>query len=361
MSKEKILILLSEVLAARALKPVIDTLRQDTSLELLVINDGFGAATLDQMGIDYQLIEASFEEEARQLVEQADLVLSGKSYREPSENTLMRLCRELDTTYLMLIPDMGGQIGLAKFSERLDGQLLLPTKILITDPATHTYMQDHGIDPQAFIEVGNPHFDGVYERVKRASATANETPVVTYLDCPFELDYERGILRIGPYSQGQFLDGVMDAIRRLGQEVKFQIKKHGQSNESHFERARSEGIPFVQGDCITIIANSDVAVSSYSTTLLDASIADVPGVSYQPWPGDTIRADVFESRVPIAKNKEELQRELSNALERFGNPRTVLPLNTYHPENGVESIVGVIYNQLERRKPIYIPIPSLAG
>lgn len=328
-----ILVFVSEVLALHTLTSIIRHLKSNPQIKLTIIHDGFCTEAVDRQGFDYTLVNDPFLQNVRSFVKKSDLILSGKSYMQPSEIELMSVAKEFGKPYFLFIPDMGGQIALAKLTDRRNNELLSPNKIFISDKKTLDYLVRQGIPKDLMVAAGNPYFDNLYKRLKNEGLRPKKD-LLAYISTPFELDHIRGIFNV-PYAQSQLISDVKNAARQLN--LRLVSKRHVQLDPSLFN-----GIKTWTEDVFSLIAQASVVVGSYSTGLLEAAITGVPTISYQPW-FNNIREDVFYGRITIAKTYESLIEKLSAARD---SPRNSPCEITYNPGKSIDVILNNIYSAL---------------
>ncbi|MGE0637761.1 MAG: hypothetical protein AB7P01_15055 [Bacteroidia bacterium] len=330
----RILIFVSEVLAMHSIKPLITRLKQDTAIEVNIIHDGFCTEEINKHNIDYTLIEAPFAENVKPFLENCDLIISGKSYAQLSELELLALSKELQIPYYMLIPDIGGEIALAKLTDFRTGELLLPDKIFIADKCTHEYLINHSVPNELIVPTGSPHFDKLYKRIEQGISDPVKNLIV-YISTPFELDYERGILN-ACYKQSRFIREIKAASDELS--LKIIAKRHTQINADLFA-----GITMYEGDIVPLLMQACVVVGSYSTGLIEAAVMGIPVISYQPWT-DNIRQDVFTERIPITKSYKQFVAKIKSALSF---ERSEAEEITYNPGKSLAVIIRHIYSEIK--------------
>lgn len=328
---KNILIFISEVLAMHTIMPIIKYLKGDTRLKVSTIHDGFCSEEINKYNIDYTLIKEPFLQNVEPFVRESDLIISGKSYSQLSEIELINIAKNLQIPYFLLIPDIGGEIAMAKLIDRRHNRLLLPNKIFIADKKTHDYIIKCGVPKKLIIEAGSPHFDILYERVEKEN---RKQKLLVYISTPFELDHKRGILDV-PYKQHQLIQDIKTAAEELNLELV--AKRHTQLDPELFT-----GINTYEGDIVSLLMQADVVVGSYSTGLLEASIVGTPVVSYQPWPKN-IREDVFCDIIPITNSYEELVEHISEILNFKSNSVNKM---TYNPGKSLSVIINHIYTTL---------------
>lgn len=330
---KNILIFISEVLAMHTIKPIIKYLKGDPRIKMTIIHDGFCSEEINKHAIDYTLIKEPFLQNVEPFVRENDLVLSGKSYSQLSEIELINIAKDLQIPYLLLIPDIGGEIALAKLTDWRNNRLLLPDKIFIAEKKTHDYLVNHGVPENLIIAAGSPHFDILYKRIENEKRKPKKNLLV-YISTPFELDHKRGILDAS-YKQSQLIQDIKTAAEELNLELV--AKRHTQLDPELFS-----GINTYDGDIVSLLMQAHVVVGSYSTGLLEASIIGTPVVSYQPWPKN-IREDVFFEKIPIANSYKELVENISKALHLNENS---LDKMTYNPGKSLSVIINHIYTTL---------------
>jgi glycosyltransferase involved in cell wall biosynthesis len=335
-----ILVFMSECLAAKSIFPLIEGLSKIPNIDIRIVNDGFGKHLLEESGLQFEHINIKLYDRLEDYVLNSDMILSGKSYLQPAENYLMQLSLKHNVLYLMLIPDIGGQIAYAKFNQNDSSfSTLLPTFILLSDEITHSYMVDKGIPVEKLIKIGSPYFDTLYRRLFLNESNLNKK-FITYMDVPFELDYSRGVLPLGYYSQKNYIDEITSVIEGLDLFNNFKIKKHMQSDDKAFSLVPPSNF-YNNNDSFSLILESSLVISPYSTTLLEAYVAGVPAISYQPWEGEIIREDVFKDRIPIVKDKVSLSekiKELFNNSTLFDKPNIL----TYNPYCSADAFINFI-------------------
>jgi hypothetical protein len=327
----RVLLFLSEILSSQTLLPVLAALRA-RGCDVRVINDGFCRAFLDSEGCDYELIDYDFAGRIAEPVAWADVVVTGKSYVEPSEYLLMELARAMGKPLLLALPDPGADVVMAKLRSRDGvGHITLPVS-LVADARTRSELVRRGLPADRLIPAGNPYFDDLYDRLASPLPDVRRPGTVAYFATPFDLDWERGILPTD-YSHRRMIEDVKERVESLGAVL---IAK----NHPQVPKELLEGIEIFDGHPLDLIRRVTATVSSYSTTLLEAWVAGVPSVSYQPWTAD-IRADVFAERIPIVKNLADLERALGEALTAgvaSGAPRPI----TFFPGQAREAYVAAI-------------------
>ncbi len=328
-----ILVFVSEVLALHTLTSIIRHLKNNSQIKLTIIHDGFCTEAVDKQNFNYVLIRDDFSRNVRPFVKGSDLILSGKSYVQPSEVELMDCAREFQKPYFLFIPDIGGQIALAKLIDRRNSKLLSPSKIFISDKRTLDYLVRQGMPKDLMIAAGSPYFDDLYKRLAIKKPKPRKD-LLAYISTPFELDHRRGIFNV-QYEQSQLIKDIKNAARQLN--LRLVSKRHVQLDPSLFN-----GIKTWTEDVFSLIAQASVVVGSYSTGLLEAAITGVPTISYQPW-FNNIREDVFYGRIPIAKTYESLIEKLSAARD---SPRNSPCEITYNPGKSIDVILNHVYSTL---------------
>lgn len=334
---KNVLIFISEVLAMHTIMPIMKYLKGDPRIKMTIIHDGFCTEEVNKHNIDYTLIKEPFLQNVEQFVRESDLVLSGKSYSQLSEIELINIAKGLQIPYLLLVPDIGGEIALAKLTDRRNKRLLLPDKIFIADKKTHDYLINFGVPENLIIAAGSPYFDMIYNRSENEKRRPNKNLLV-YISTPFELDHKRGILD-APYEQHQLIQDIKTAAQELNLDLV--AKRHTQLDPELFN-----GINTYDGDIFSLLMQAHVVVGSYSTGLLEASVIGTPVVSYQPW-RKNIREDVFFGRIPIAKSYKELVDNISKAplLNRNSLDKMI-----YNPGKSLSIILNHIYTTLSLNK-----------
>lgn len=325
----KVLVLLSEILSAKTLVPVVEHLAGTPGVEVRVINDGFCVEFVRTLGIPFVLIDDDFARRVRQHIIWADVVVMGKSYVEPAEYQIMRIAQELNRPVLLVLPDMGVDIVRAKL-KGIGTEIRWP-QLLLADPRTKESLRSIGVPGHLLFEAGNPYFDVLYREL--VSDPGNHfAQGIGYLSTPFCLDYSRGILP-ADYPHALLVDDLREACAEVGQPLV--AKLHPQVNPELFE-----GLEIRGGTPLAFIRHIRVAVGCYSTTLLESFVAGVPTISYQPWDAD-IRGDVFQGRIPIVKTREGLHAALRQAIQ---TKRTIAKdrTTTYFPGSSVLRYVDLV-------------------
>ena len=348
--KKRILFFLSEILSAKTLTPLIETVRRDPAIQVAVINDGFCVDFIRTLNIPFNLLDSNFENAVVPFLEWADLIIMGKSYEQKSEYIIIEKADSKNIPLLLVIPDMGIDIVKAKLrglgTERSNKDIPVPI-LLLADPMTRNSLAELGIPPHRMIEAGNPYFDDLYLALCEESPDAQQPRGVAYFSTPFELDWERGILP-AEYRQIDLIDEIAAVCEEL--DVPLIGKRHPQVDPLMFrDMEMFEGAP------LDLLRRVNVSVGSYSTTLLESYVAGVPTVSYQPWESN-IRADVFDGRIPIAKSFDELKEFLKNALEV---QRKVMPggnIITYNPGSSLQR-----YQELAREILMGLPTTKIVA
>lgn len=330
---KNVLIFISEVLAMHTIKLIIEYLKRDPRIKMTIIHDGFCSEEINKHAIDYILIKEPFAQNVEAFVRESDLVLSGKSYSQLSDIALINIAKDLQVPYLLLIPDIGGEIAFAKLTNQKNKRLLLPDKIFIADKKTHDYLINYGVPENLIIAAGSPYFDMIYNRSENEKRRPNKNLLV-YISTPFELDHKRGILDV-PYEQRQLIQDIKTAAQELNLDLV--AKRHTQLDPKLFN-----GINTYDGDIFSLIMQAHVVVGSYSTGLLEASVIGTPVVSYQPW-SKNIREDVFFGRIPIANSYAELVKYISKALQLKSSSLNKM---TYNPGKSLSVIIKHIYQTL---------------
>lgn len=301
-NRVRVLVFLSEILSANTLVPIIGALRSDPEFCVRIVNDGFCKEFVESLGLPVTYILDHFEAKVDQEVLAASVVLMGKSYIQPSEYALLRRAAHRGVPVLMVVPDMGIDVVRAKLKGIGDvspGGIPWP-RLLLADDRTRQSLIALNMPESRIVEFGNPYFDALYRELEEDRGAWRQTGI-GYFSTPFELDFERGILP-ADYSQSDLIEDIRRACKKLRQPLIG--KRHPQVDPAHFAGMRVfDGTPF------EMIRTIRVAVGSYSTTLLEAHVAGIPTLSYQPWEAN-IREDVFEGRIPIVKSAEDLEEAL---------------------------------------------------
>lgn len=329
---------LSEILSAKTIVPIIEHLAQDPEFELQLFNDGFCIDYIRSLGLAVTYVLSDFDNWVKRQVANSDLVLMGKSYREPSEYSIIRAAEFAEVPVLMVVPDMGFEIIMAKL-EGLGRQEEpgLP-HLLFADGRSLERCRQRGLPDERLLPFGNPYFDQLYCEVE-SDPRAPHRSGICYFSTPFELDFARGILP-SDYCHQELIGDIRSVCTELGEELI--AKRHPQVEEGLFH-----GIRIYDGSPLDVIRRISVAVGSYSTTLLEAYAAGVPAVSYQPWDAN-IRSDVFEGRIPIAKTSEALKSLLVRALAEHSDKLTVRPV-TFNPGRSLAEIKPIIRATIDLR------------
>lgn len=332
-TKRRILFFLSEILAAKTIYPIIKKFQERGDVEIRVVNDGFCRDFIESLALRCIVIESDFEANIEPLVRWADIIITGKTYVQQSEYMLFLHASKHKKPCLLILPDMGGDIVRAKL-RGLGGTfgegVPLPT-LLVADPRTRDSLVASGLPSHKVLEFGNPYFDELYAALPIQPVTTSNLPV-GYFSTPFELDYTRGILP-ACYRQSQLISDIKQACGDVQRAIL--AKRHPQLEPSLFT-----GIAQFDGTPLEMFRRVSVAVGSYSTTLLEAYVAGIPSISYQPWPIN-IRDDVFDGRIPIVKTKEELVGALRGVLSQppvqGGEPTFI----TFYPKDSLSRFFDI--------------------
>lgn len=318
----RVLVLVSEILSAKTLVPIVRVLMSESDMSVKVINDGFCIEFVQSLGLPVEYILEDFETRIDQMVSQTSVVLMGKSYVQPSEYILLRRAAHWGVPVMMVVPDMGVDIVRAKL-RGIGGESScgIPwPKLLVADERTRASLRYLNVSNERIVEFGNPYFDELYEELERDKDEWDALGV-GYFSTPFELDFQRGILPAN-YRQQEMVEDIKRACEALGQPLIG--KRHPQVENSVFD-----GMEVFEGTPLEMIRKIRVAVGCYSTTLLEAYAAGIPTISYQPWSAN-IRQDVFDARIPIVKSASELGESLRLVLSR-PQSRRVTTFLTYNP------------------------------
>lgn len=302
-NQHQILFFLSEILAAKTLAPVVRRLAKDARYRTIVINDGFCTELVSSLGLGVEVIGSRFEARIGPLLDGVSLVVTGKSYCQPSEYAILREAAARNLPVLVSLPDLGFDVVDAKLRGCDGSGGFPPPRCLLADPMTHASLLRRGWATDRLVAAGSPHFDVLYAR---SPGPGEDSRLAAYISTAFEQDHVRGILDV-PYSQRRYIRELAETFTAIG--LNFVARRHTQVPACYFD-----GIPMTDEDSLALMLRSRIVVGSYSTALLEAYVAGVPVVSYQPWPR-TIRADVFAGRIPIAKNLDELNRIVGSLLE----------------------------------------------
>lgn len=332
--KKNILILVGEVLSLHSLKPLINRFQAHPEINTIVINDGFCTDEVIKQKIDFSLVNEPFNENVIPFLKDCCLIISGKSYKQQSELTLLKYSKQFNIPYFMILPDIGGEIVLAKLENLISNEFMLPDKIFIADQNSHSFLISSGIPDEIIVPAGSPYFDEFYNLIEKQILLPKENLLV-YISTPFEYDFERGILE-ADYSQKRLIREIHMASKELG--VNFVAKRHPQLNEDLFQ-----GMEQHDGDIVPLLIKAQVVVGSYSTGLIQGAIAGKPAVSYQPWTTN-IREDIFSGIIPIAKNYSELIENLQTA---FATSHSSIRKITYNPGKSASFIQNFVYSELE--------------
>lgn len=338
--KNRVLVFLSEILSAKTLIPIVETMRRDPHTSVKIVNDGFCIEFAKSLGLPIEYVVEDFDARINPLIREASVIWMGKSYVQASEYSILRQASDCGVPVMMVIPDMGIDIVQAKLhgiGKGSSGSIPYP-KLLLADERTRGSLRSLDIQDTEIVEFGNPYFDQHYREL--AADQSHWDPVgIGYFSTAFELDYIRGILPAN-YPQMCFVEDIRRVCRRLGQPLIG--KRHPQ-----VEPALFDGMAVFEGTPLEMIRTIRVAVGSYSTTLLEAYSAGIPTISYQPWTAN-IREDVFEGRIPIVKSVSELEEAIGSAL--------LLPLGrsapkhiTYNPGTSLEVAAGLFRGLLRMK------------
>jgi hypothetical protein len=328
-----VLAFVSEILSAKTLVPILDAIGRDPEFTVRIVNDGFCLEFVRSLGLPVEYILDDFESRIDAEVRAASLVLTGKSYVQPSEYALLRSAASRGAPVLMVVPDMGIDVVRAKLRGIGGGPpdgIPYP-RLLLADERTRESLRGSGIPEDRIVEFGNPYFDQLYDELRRDWSDWRQVGA-GYFSTPFELDFDRGILPAA-YRQKDLIADIRRACANLG--LPLTAKRHPQ-----VEPALFQGMRMFDGTPLEMIRTIRVAVGSYSTTLLEAYAAGIPAVSYQPWEAN-IRADVFEGRIPIVKSRSQMEEALRIALSGpcgRAAPRYV----TYNPGASLEVALGLV-------------------
>jgi hypothetical protein len=296
---KRILVPFSGNLQVLSLYPVINELCKADGIDIECINTD---QPLDHE-IPLNLTNISSDDIAvlEEKIIETDLVLSGLTFLGDLETNAMKLAKETATPYVVFIADVGIDIVSKKIQPRVD---MIPDHVLIADPRTIDGVRKRYKDIN-FVEAGNPQYDRflLHEQRERRKITER----ILYMDIDFERDFEKGLLPSGPYKKEKYLRELYDAIQNVYSRIEFSVRLHPRSDPKDFEEAKNRGFSIdSEEDSFNSITKSDLLVSSYSTSLFEASIAGIGALSYQPWESD-IRSDIFGGRVDIAKTPVELE------------------------------------------------------
>lgn len=318
----RVLVLVSEILSAKTLVPIVRALMSEPDVSVKLINDGFCIEFVQSLGLPVEYLLEDFETRLDHMVSHASVVLMGKSYVQASEYVLLRRAAHWGVPVMMVVPDMGIDIVRAKL--RGIGALTscgVPwPKLLVADDRTRESLRCLDVPNKRIVEFGNPYFDELYEELQ-CDASEWDAQGVGYFSTPFELDFQRGVLPAN-YRQQEMVEDIRRACEGLNQPLI--AKRHPQVENSVFD-----GMEVFEGTPLEMIRKIRVAVGCYSTTLLEAYAAGIPTISYQPWPAN-IRQDVFDARIPIVKSASELSESLRLVLSR-PQSRRVTTFLTYNP------------------------------
>lgn len=332
----RILAFVSEILSAKTLVPILKAAMDGPEFSVKIVNDGFCMEFVKSLEMPVEYILNDFDVRINDEVKSASVVLTGKSYVEPSEYSLLRSAASFGVPVLMVVPDMGIDIVRAKLKgigEKSQGGIPYP-KLLLADERTRESLKGLDIPEHNIVEFGNPYFDDLYRELllDRSPWSPNG---IGYFSTPFELDFQRGILP-AEYRQQDLIDDIRAVCASLGQQLCG--KRHPQVDPKLFT-----GMNVFEGTPLGMIRTIQVAVGSYSTTLLEAYASGIPTLSYQPWEAN-IRADVFKGRIPIVKSAAELKEAIQASLvssRRRSEPRYV----TYHPGTSLEEALNLVVEE----------------
>lgn len=326
----RVLAFVSEILSAKTLVPIINALRSDPEFCVRIINDGFCAEFVRSLALPVEYIVEDFESRIDVEVRSTSVVLMGKSYVQPSEYSILRRAAHWGVPVLLVVPDMGLDVVRAKLKGI--GVSIPWPKLLLADHRTRESLGELRVPADRVVEFGNPYFDDLYAELRGDDPGCWDPVGIGYFSTPFELDFKRGILP-ADYRHRDFVDDIRRVCFKLGQPL--QVKRHPQVDPDLFD-----GLTVFDGTPLQMIRKIRVAVGSYSTTLLEAYVAGIPTISYQPWEAN-IREDVFACRIPIVKTPADFEALLRVAL--LHTTSTEGPnLITYNPGRSLEAIQSLL-------------------
>lgn len=301
-----VLAFVSEILSAKTLIPIVETIKKNPDFSVSLVNDGFCMEFIQTLQMPVEYILDDFESPIDSKIQAATVILMGKSYIQPSEYEILRRAAHWGVPVLMVVPDMGIDVVQAKLrgiGGHSSSSIPYP-KLLVADERTRESLRCLNVPDDKIVEFGNPYFDELYRDLNANKDKWN--PVgIGYFSTPFELDFDRGILPVD-YRQKDLIEDIRQVARKLRQPLTG--KRHLQVDLALFG-----GMKVFDGTPLELIRTIGVAVGSYSTTLLEAYASGIPTISYQPWEAN-IRQDVFEDRIPIVKTVWELEEALKLAL-----------------------------------------------
>ncbi len=329
----QVLAFVSEILSAKTLVPMLGALRTDPTVNVRIVNDGFCQEFVRTLDLRVEYILDDFESRIDEELRSASVVLMGKSYVQPSEYAILHSAARWGVPVLMVVPDMGIDVVRAKLKGIGDGSsagIPWPT-LLVADSRTRASLADLGVPNDRIVEFGNPYFDELYGELEHDSGRWDHQGI-GYFSTPFELDFDRGILP-ADYRHRDFVADIRRASLTVGEPLT--VKRHPQVDPALFE-----GLNVFDGTPLEMIRTIKVAIGSYSTTLLEAYVAGIPTISFQPWDAN-IREDVFAGRIPIVKTTSELEELLRLTLLCEFERRTP-DLVTYNPGRSLDRVIPLV-------------------
>lgn len=336
--RNRIIFFLNEWLTYINLKPVIQTLNESSTIEIEVISDGYNDQVSSDLGAGSITLKSTTRQNFIRTIHGSDLIVMGKTFDQNSELNLIAAASACAIPLAVFLPDLGEEPVFAKVDHLLKSNALASVDVLVSNSVASAQVSDalRDADVGSILVVGSPWIDDC-ER----NRTRGEVQGIVYFDCPFEFDRKRGIYGLPAYPQERYVREVCGAIRRAAGDLRMYVKMHSQSawrSFGDFCDCRWE-ILDVSSHVGRSVGGRYIAVSSYSSSLLDASIAGNSSFSYQPW-RPSIRRSIFCGLIPITRTVGELEEQLASVQSRTYGAR--IRSNIGIPARSTEAIIDYI-------------------
>ena len=369
--KKRILAAAQEAGGANLLAPVIRELSHRQGTEVWVIACGNASRIFSDQGIvhhcvdNLQIEESSLRGWVGELLDQVcpDVMLLATAWGQSLEKILLKAARGRQIPSLSIVDNWS--YFKERFTDPQTGQMCLPALVGVLDEWAHRQAMQEGIPAESLVVTGHPHLEALADQLKAGhlqreahrlrrqwlglGSGPEGSRVVLFASEAFsrfagpETPYYRG------YTEVEVLEGLVEVVSQLeqakGLQVKILVKLHPRESADSYRMgplAHRRNVPILHDESPwACLLASDAVLGMSSMLLVEAALAGIPSISFQP--GAQQSHPFLGCRsgwVQPAASASELRRLLEESLLGPPQERGVTLKRVY--ENSTSRVVKIL-------------------
>ena len=359
---------------ANAIIPIIKRLKEERKLDILALGHGYSEDIFNSKDIDYKTIQDfglnNVSKESMQTIlerENVNLVLTGTSVQDDKnkdviEQTITLAAKERGIPTLAIL-DFWANYSI-RFSDIYNNQKFkfLPDRIAIIDEFAEKEMLDEGFSKNILIITGNPHFDDL-ERKSREFTKEKKQDI----EKKIKLNHNLWVF----YTANKWktekdnlncwgLDIIKLISESLNNEAGLIVKLH-YSAYNNYSKDLEELIEYVnqhpKGRIIVpnieqheLILASDLILTPFSTTAIEAVYMERPCISLQPGLKgiDYLSMLTHNGIIPVGYTIDDCRTLIQKAIKDKEYRKKLLKNTSSFKTDGkaTERVVSLIYQMI---------------